>query len=593
MRDNVNNQFTEQEKYKNAKSEHTNVVTLPIAPQAENTPQLLPTVSQNENSVQKSYKDYEPIHVGLATTIYNPYDGTVPERKTDHISNTVVLGQNSLKTAQDNITFSIMSSVKNPRSALKEIYNKWYDARKGNNTITVDGITYKNRPYNVELSKRVVGKVISDPNMSAEKIAVFDAIDDIIKNGEYVGSGKYIQKTKNAKDTIRFDYFETNANIGGKNFVVAFDVEVFPGANNYRTHKVINKMELKAMTGADVTAPAAVTDAGPVPTAAAKGSTPTSNVPQTPPIVNGQNEKVTKNDVPIPIKEGKPTKKETPWTQAVQDIGKNFYFKDPARVFDAAAGGRNTPLRKEIREKIEEPWLKAKEETTKSMREITNEYREKTKEHNIKSGSKESAAVQWYGEGVRVDKHGNSQEYTLEDLKKEFPEDWENIVKHERLCRKMYDDYLIRTNESLEKVYPNVLEKAQADVAWHEEEAQTLRENLKAILNVYKEETGLDVADLTNRDKISNPSATATIEKLRSYIRDKKAAYLNTLDLPAEQKRLLFAWFASSGKEQKKQRYNVVNNLSILQGDKNAVLQWLMGNKNISETQIKTIFNRK
>ncbi len=70
-------------------------------------------------------------------------------------------------------------------------------------------------------------------------------------------------------------------------------------------------------------------------------------------------------------------------------------------------------------------------------------------------------------------------------------------------------------------------------------------------------------------------------------------AYLNTLDLPAEQKRLLFAWFASSGKEQKKQRYNVVNNLSILQGDKNAVLQWLMGNKNISETQIKTIFNRK
>ena len=320
---------------------------------------------------------------------------------------------------------------------------------------------------------------------------------------------------------------------------------------------------------------------------------PTSNVPQTPPIVNGQNEKVTKNDVPIPIKEGKPTKKETPWTQAVQDIGKNFYFKDPARVFDAAAGGRNTPLRKEIREKIEEPWLKAKEETTKSMREITNEYREKTKEHNIKSGSKESAAVQWYGEGVRVDKHGNSQEYTLEDLKKEFPEDWENIVKHEKLCRKMYDDYLIRTNKSLEKVYPNVLEKAQADAEWHETEAQTLRENLNAILNVYKEETGLDVADLTNRDKISNPSATATIEKLRSYIRDKKAAYLNTLDLPAEQKRLLFAWFASSDKEQKKQRYNVVNNLSILQGDKNAVLQWLMGNKNISETQIKTIFNRK
>lgn len=110
------------------------------------------------------------------------------------------------------------------------------------------------------------------------------------------------KKTKNAKDTIRFDCFETNANIGGNDFVVAFDVEVFPGANNYRTHKVINKMELKAMTGADVTAPAAVTDAGSVPTAAAKGSTPINIISQPLPTVKQRSESISNTENTEPRK---------------------------------------------------------------------------------------------------------------------------------------------------------------------------------------------------------------------------------------------------------------------------------------------------
>ena len=68
--------------------------------------------------------------------------------------------------------------------------------------------------------------------------------------------------------------------------------------------------------------------------------------------------------------------------------------------------------------------------------------------------------------------------------------------------------------------------------------------------------------------------------------------YINTLSLSGEQRRLLFAWFASSTNEQKKQRYNVINNLNIPQGDKETVLQWLQGNKTISDAHIKKIFNR-
>lgn len=51
--------------------------------------------------------------------------------------------------------------------------------------------------------------------------------------------------------------FETPATINGKNYIVAFDVEVHPDTNNYRTHKVINEMSLTEAPGM-----------GPLPTAA-------------------------------------------------------------------------------------------------------------------------------------------------------------------------------------------------------------------------------------------------------------------------------------------------------------------------------------
>ena len=119
-------------------------------------------------------------------------------------------------------------------------------------------------PYEVAVNKRIVGKIVNDPNLSAEKLAVLSDVDKVIANAEYVGSGEYEQKGKQ-KDTIRFDYFETPASINGQNYIVAFDVEVFSSTNNYRTHKLINEMDL---------IPVSSTDAGPVPTANIQ--TPTS-----------------------------------------------------------------------------------------------------------------------------------------------------------------------------------------------------------------------------------------------------------------------------------------------------------------------------
>ena len=54
----------------------------------------------------------------------------------------------------------------------------------------VEGLTMDGKPYIVTINKTAIGKVISDANISAEKLAVLDFLDDIIESGIYVGSGK-------------------------------------------------------------------------------------------------------------------------------------------------------------------------------------------------------------------------------------------------------------------------------------------------------------------------------------------------------------------------------------------------------------------
>ena len=94
------------------------------------------------------------------------------------------------------------------------------------------------------VNMNVAGKLAGDPNPSAEKFAVLKNIDSIIENAAYVGSGDYVLHGTKNQNVTRYDYFETEVNINGKPYVVAFDVEVVPGKNNYRTHKVLNEINL-------------------------------------------------------------------------------------------------------------------------------------------------------------------------------------------------------------------------------------------------------------------------------------------------------------------------------------------------------------
>ena len=207
----------------------------------------MPEEVTEENTIAET----EPIKVGKATTIYNPYKGMVPVENDGAQYSRVSLKDNSFNDAEKIIESAEIvsnSGEKSYKRILKDVYNKIFGEARN---IQVKSLSFDNTPYDVTLNKNIVAKVVSDPNMSAEKLAVLDNLDSIVENSKYVGSSKYEQKGIKKKNTIRFDYFETETEINGNPYIVAFDVEVFPNQNNYRTHKVINEINLTPLTSAD------------------------------------------------------------------------------------------------------------------------------------------------------------------------------------------------------------------------------------------------------------------------------------------------------------------------------------------------------
>ncbi len=82
-----------------------------------------------------------------------------------------------------------------------------------------------------------------------------------------------------------------------------------------------------------------------------------------------------------------------------------------------------------------------------------NKERNEIKSLGIEPNSKESEYVQIYGEGEWVNPEtGETTPYTLKDLKKDFPEDWEKIKAAAEKIREKYDTYLDTVNKELNKM---------------------------------------------------------------------------------------------------------------------------------------------
>lgn len=191
------------------------------------------------------------VKAGRVTTIKNPYRGEGPTQTARQSTAPVQVSNDSLATAQNRIDGAqgLASSMPGQsfKSSLKNAYKGVFKSATG---VPVDGLTFNGKQYTVDIPNSVPGKVISDNNLTAEKLALLDNLSDVVRNGEYVGSGEYVAHGAKAKNTIRYDYFETPVEISGRPYIASFDVEVFPNTNNYRTHK-LNEIELSSPTSAD------------------------------------------------------------------------------------------------------------------------------------------------------------------------------------------------------------------------------------------------------------------------------------------------------------------------------------------------------
>ena len=207
---------------------------------AEGTQNAAPGVETAEN-----------IRVGQATTIKKPYKGEVPTQTQRQNTAPVQVSSEALTRAQNSIAGArgLESSLPGQsfKSTLKNVYKSIFKPATG---VVVDGTSFGGQPYAVDIPNSVPGKVISDTNLTAEKLALLDNLPDVVRNGTYVGSGEYVPHGAKAKKTVRFDYFEAPVEINGKQYIASFDVEAFPDVNNYRTHK-LNEIELSPMTNAD------------------------------------------------------------------------------------------------------------------------------------------------------------------------------------------------------------------------------------------------------------------------------------------------------------------------------------------------------
>ena len=300
---------------------------------------------------QQTEQSIAPIKGGKATTIQNPYNGTKPVQNIEG-RNRITIPSENYDDANTNLEVSNIDSQlygRSQRKILSKVYKTLFgtDESKTSFDVPVNGTSIEDKPYVVTVNKNAIDKICSDPNMSAEKLAVIDNLSEVIKNAEFIDSGNYqnYKNLENTKNVTRYDYFETDANIGGQDFVVSFDVEVVPGHNNYRTHKVINEINLIPTSG----------ETGPVPAAQGVSGLSTQNIPQPDNSVKSEANLPTLDaqQTNTPVEGLTPVQKPKTYdTKNVSDKGLNRILNDHFKMF--ASNEEGTAIKDQLKQAINE-----------------------------------------------------------------------------------------------------------------------------------------------------------------------------------------------------------------------------------------------
>lgn len=140
-----------------------------------------------------------------------------------------------------------VESLSGMRSLVKAAYRALYGERFNQKQVTVDNVQFDGQPYTVTIFKNLINKVVSDPNLSAEKMAVLGQIEQVVKRSDYTESSGVDRATQRKDEAIRYDYLTSNAAIDGTNYNLKLVVEVYEKPNELKTY-LLKDMEMTPTT---------------------------------------------------------------------------------------------------------------------------------------------------------------------------------------------------------------------------------------------------------------------------------------------------------------------------------------------------------
>jgi hypothetical protein len=190
--------------------------------------------------------------------------------------------------------------------------------------------------------------------------------------------------------------------------------------------------------------------------------------------------------------------------QGIKDkSGITYNLKDVYRNFRGAFD-RAYPF---IKQKYLDTFDASKKAYVDTIKKYTDDiYQKVVKGLGIKKDSKESAAVQWYGEGQRMSGTRNEidpqtgkkitvpnmVQYTLDDLKKEFPATWQNIVEADKTFRNAYNELIDAVNQTRKQIYPTNPEKLVPKREDYYRHFREMQDSFEGIKNMFATPSQID-----------------------------------------------------------------------------------------------------
>jgi hypothetical protein len=184
-------------------------------------------------------------------------------------------------------------------------------------------------------------------------------------------------------------------------------------------------------------------------------------------------------------------------------FGASFSMTDIYRNFKHAFGKNYEAVKKSVLD----PFDASKKAYIDEQKLYTDGlYNNVVKKLDINKNTKESSAVQWFGEGKKMSgveetidpqtgqkiKKAVEVPYTLEDLKKDFPDKWQNIVEADKWFRKSYDELIDKVNATVKQIYPSNPDKIVPKRADYYRHFKEMTNGFEGLRNVFDSPSNID-----------------------------------------------------------------------------------------------------